>query len=81
MLVLAMFASLGAIAMAVEEGAPTGLSPNSGMDRQGLGVRERGTGVKAGESQRDQREPRQGQDKGGLAQKLRRLNERGWERA
>lgn len=49
------------------------------MDRQGPGVRERGTRVRAGESLRDQREPGQRQDEGGLAQKQRMLKEKCWE--
>lgn len=57
------------------------MPPNSGKDRQGPGMRERVTRVRAGERARDQREPGKGWDEGSLARKQRRLDERGWERA
>lgn len=45
--------------MAGKEGEPTGMSPSSAEDRQGPGIRERRTTVRAEGSPRDQREPTQ----------------------
>lgn len=76
--VLVVVPMCDATSMAGKEGAPTGMFPSSAENRQGAGIRERGTRVRGQEGAQETKGRLDSWDEGSLVWKRRERKEKSW---